>query len=80
MVGAGAVAIGGVLAATVRSTAREDQFLGEARDRLVGTAKELTQDTMDKVGRVVDQAQTTAREAAREESLVPEPGSDGGAR
>jgi hypothetical protein len=80
VVGAVAVAIGGVLAATVRSTAREDQLLGEARDRLVGTAKELTQDTMDKVGRVVDQAQTTAKEAAREESLVPEPGSDGGAR
>jgi uncharacterized protein YjbJ (UPF0337 family) len=72
LVGAVAVAIGGVLATTVRTNPREDQLLGAARDRLIGTAKELTHDTMDKVGRVVDEAQSAAKQEAKEQSLVPE--------
>jgi hypothetical protein len=69
-VGVVAVAIGGVLAGTVRSTPREDQMLGAARDRLVGSAGDFTQETMHKVGRVMDEVQSTAQEKAREESLV----------
>jgi general stress protein YciG len=61
------------------STSREDQMLGETRDRLVGTAKEFTQDTMQKVGRVVDEAQSAAKDEAREQSLVPEGGATGSA-
>jgi Protein of unknown function (DUF3618) len=72
LVGAVAVAIGGALASTVRSTPREDQLLGETRDRLMGRAADLTRETMDKVGRVVGEAQTAAKETAREESLVPD--------
>jgi len=72
LVGAVAVAIGGVLAATVPVTPREDQLMGEARDRVMGTARELTQDTMHKVGRVVDEAQSAAKEEAQHQSLVPE--------
>jgi hypothetical protein len=68
--GAVAVAVGGVLAATVPVTPREDQLMGEARDRVMGTAKELTQDTMHKVGRVVDEAQSAAEEEAQHQSLV----------
>jgi gas vesicle protein len=79
LVGAVAVAIGGVLAGTMPSTSREDQMLGQTRDRLVGTAKEFTQDTMQKVGRVVDEAQSAAKEEAREQSLVPEGGATGSA-
>ena len=79
LVGAVAVAIGGVLAGTMPSTSREDQMLGETRDRLVGTAKEFTQDTMQKVGRVVDEAQSAAKDEAREQSLVPEGGATGSA-
>jgi len=74
LVGAVAVAIGGVLAGTVRRTEREDQLLGTARDRLVGSAKELTEDTMAKVGRVVEEVQTTATEEAKKQSLIPESG------
>jgi hypothetical protein len=51
-------------------TPREDQLMGEARDRVMGTAKELTQDTMHKVGRVVDEAQSAAEEEAQHQSLV----------
>jgi hypothetical protein len=70
LVGAVAVAVGGVLAATVPVTPREDQLMGEARDRMMGSAKELTQDAMHKVGRVVDEAQSAAKEEAQHQSLV----------
>jgi len=79
LVGAVAVAVGGVLAGTVRSTPRENQLLGDTRDRLMGTARDLTQETMHKVGRVVDEAQQAATREAREQSLVPEDGSPGNA-
>jgi Protein of unknown function (DUF3618) len=72
LVGAVAVAIGGVLAGTIRSTPGEDQVLGQARDRLVGSAKELTEDTMHKVGRVVEEAQSAAKQEAKDQSLVAE--------
>jgi hypothetical protein len=68
LVGAVAIAVGGVLAGTVRSTPGEDQYLGEARDRLVGSARDLTQDTMHKVGRVMEDVQHAATDAVREES------------
>ncbi|MBV9170513.1 MAG: DUF3618 domain-containing protein [Chloroflexi bacterium] len=74
VVGAVAVAIGGVLAATAPRTEREDQMLGSARDRLVGSARELTEDTMSKVGRVVEEVQTTATDEAKKQSLIPESG------
>ncbi len=79
LVGAVAVTVGGVLAGTVRSTPRENQLLGDTRDRLMGTARDLTQETMHKVGRVVDEAQQAATREAREQSLVPEDGSPGNA-
>src|SRR5712691_7483197 len=58
--------------AQVRSTPREDQLLGDTRDRLMGTARDLTQETMHKVGRVVDEAQQAAKQEAREQAPVPE--------
>jgi ElaB/YqjD/DUF883 family membrane-anchored ribosome-binding protein len=71
LVGAVALAIGGVLASTVPVTPREDQLMGEARDRVMGTARELTHDTMNKVGRVVDEVQSAAKTEAQNQSLVP---------
>ena len=59
-------------AGTVRSTPSEDHLLGEARDRLVGSAKELTQDTMHKVGRVAEVAQSAAKQEAKDQALVAE--------
>lgn len=72
LVAAVAGAIGGVLAGTVPSTDREDEMLGETRDRLMGSARDLTEDTMHKVGRVGDEVQSTARQETREQSLLPE--------
>jgi Protein of unknown function (DUF3618) len=71
LVGAVAVAIGGVLAGTMRSTEQEDQMLGPSRDKLLGSAREMTQDTMQKVSRVVDEVQSTAKEEAKQQSLIP---------
>jgi ElaB/YqjD/DUF883 family membrane-anchored ribosome-binding protein len=71
LVGAVALALGGVLASTVPVTPREDQIMGEARDRVMGTARELTHETMDKVGRVVDEVQSAAKTEAQNQSLVP---------
>jgi Protein of unknown function (DUF3618) len=74
VVGTVAVAIGAVLAGTVPSTPREDRMLGHTRDRMMSTATELAQDTIQKVERVVDEAQSAAKEEAREQSLVGEGG------
>jgi hypothetical protein len=71
VVGAITVALGGVLAATMRPTRREDQLFGQTRDRLLGSAQELTQDTVQKVGRVVGEAQSAAKQEAQEQSLLP---------
>jgi len=71
ILGAVAVAVGGVLAGTMRSTPPEDRLLGETRDRVMHAAKEVTQNTLQKVGRVVDEAQTAASEEARKQELVP---------
>jgi hypothetical protein len=79
LVGAVAVAIGGVLAGTVRSTPREDELLGATRDRLMGNARQLTRETMHKIDRVVDEAQNAAQAEAREQSLIPEAGSQASA-
>jgi hypothetical protein len=72
MVGAIAIAVGGALAGTIRSTPGEDRLLGQSRDRLLGSAKELTEDTMHKVGRVVEEAQSAANQEAKDQSLVVE--------
>jgi uncharacterized protein YjbJ (UPF0337 family) len=70
IVGAVAVAVGGILASTVRSTPREDQLLGTARDRVMQAAQDVAGETVDKVSRVVDQAQSAATEEARKQELV----------
>ena len=65
IVAAVAVVVGGMLAGTVRSTSREDQLLGDARDRVMEVAQEVTSATAEKVGRVADQAQSAATDEAR---------------
>ena len=42
----------------------------QALDRLVGSAKELTEDTTHKVGRVVEEAQSAAKQEAKDQALV----------
>jgi len=76
--GAVAVAIGAVVAATVPRTRREDTMFGETRDQVMGSAKEFTDEAMQKVGHVVDQAQAAATEEARQQSLISNGGVSAG--
>ena len=71
LVGAVAALIGGVLAGTVPVTRREDQFLGHRRDQFMSSARELTEDTVDKVARVVGEAKSAAQDEAQKSELIP---------
>ena len=93
-VGAVAAVIGGALAASMGTTPREDRLFGTTRDRFMGRAQEMTQDTLQQVGqkveRVVDEVKDTAGRAAEEikstaegearaQDLLPEGSATGGA-
>jgi len=75
-VGAVALAIGTAVGFSLPQTQRENELLGEARDTLIDRAQEVVQDTLEKVqqvaGDVMDQAQTTVQEKAKERGLTPE--------
>lgn len=73
-VGAISLAVGAAIGLAVPQTRREHEVLGEARDTLVERAQSVAQDTVEKVqqvaGQVVDQAETTVKEQARERGLT----------
>jgi len=73
-VGAVALAIGTAVGFSLPQTQRENELLGEARDNLIDHAQEVAQDTLEKVqqvaGDVMDQAQTTVQEKAKERGLT----------
>ena len=75
-VGAVALALGTAVGFTLPQTRRENELLGEARDTLIDRAQAVAQDTLEKVrqvaGDVVDQAQTTVQEKAKEQGLAKE--------
>jgi len=75
-VGAVALAIGTAVGFSLPQTQRENELLGEARDSLIDRAQAVAQDTLEKVqqvaGEVMDQAQTTVQEKAKEHGLTQE--------
>lgn len=72
--GAAALTLGMAAGLAIPETRKEDELMGGARDRLAERTREMVEDTRDKVEnvveRVVDQAQSTAKTAAREEGLT----------
>lgn len=74
-IGAATLALGLAAGLALPASEREVSLMGDARDRLVDRVRAKTDVTRDKVqqvaGRVMDQAQTTARDAAREQGLTP---------
>jgi ElaB/YqjD/DUF883 family membrane-anchored ribosome-binding protein len=93
-VGAVAAVIGGALAASMGTTPREDRVFGTTRDRFMGRAQEMTQDTLQQVGhkvervvdevkdtagRAADEIKSTAEREARAQDLLPEGSASGGA-
>ena len=71
-VGIAALALGALAGLTVPSTRREDELLGETRDRLLDDAKELGREALDKGKQVASTAVETLKEEARHQGLTPE--------
>lgn len=69
-IGAAALTLGMAAGLAIPETRREDELMGGARDRLADKTREMVEDTKNKVENVVDQAQSTARTAAKEEGLT----------
>ncbi len=72
--GAAALTLGMAAGLAIPETRREDELMGGARDKLAEKTRDMVEETRDKVenvaGRVVDQAKSTAKSAAREEGLT----------
>jgi ElaB/YqjD/DUF883 family membrane-anchored ribosome-binding protein len=72
--GAATLALGLAAGLAIPATEREVALMGDARDRLVDRAREVAQETTEKVqhvaGRVMDEVKTTGAEAARSEGLT----------
>ncbi|MGZ8378191.1 MAG: DUF3618 domain-containing protein [Gemmatirosa sp.] len=73
VVGAATLALGLAAGLALPASDREVRLMGDARDRLVDRVKDVAGETAGKVqhvaSRVMDEAQTTARDAARDEGL-----------
>lgn len=73
-VGAITLALGAAVGLAVPETRREHELMGEARDNLLEKAQGAASQTMEKVqrvtGEVVDEARSTAKEAAQHQGLT----------
>jgi ElaB/YqjD/DUF883 family membrane-anchored ribosome-binding protein len=73
VVGAATLALGLAAGLALPVSDREVQLMGDARDRLVDRVRDVAEETAGKVqhvaSRVMDEAQTTARDASRDEGL-----------
>ncbi|HEU6449979.1 MAG TPA: DUF3618 domain-containing protein [Gemmatimonadaceae bacterium] len=73
-IGAAALTLGVAVGLAIPETRGEQELMGGARDRLAERARNVAEETKDKVEnvveRVADQAQSTAKSAARDEGLT----------
>lgn len=70
-VGLGFLAIGMVAGMLLPSTRKEDELVGETRDRLVNRSREAAQDAMERGKHVARTALDTAKQVAEEQGLTP---------
>jgi hypothetical protein len=72
--GAAALTLGLAVGLAIPETQKEQELMGGARDRHADRARDVVDETKEKVGnvveRVADQAQSTAKSAARDEGLT----------
>jgi len=77
-IGALALALGGAIGLAVPGTQREQELMGETRDRVVErvqeTVQEATQDTVEKVQRVAEEAGDAVEKEAKYQGLTGEQG------
>ena len=70
-IGAAALAAGVVAGLSVASTRREQELMGETRDRLLGQAKDMTREAVDKGKRVARVAGDVVKSEAERQGLTP---------
>jgi gas vesicle protein len=74
VIGAAALALGLAAGLAIPSTEKEDELVGDTRDELVDKVRDVAEDTKAKVQqvaeRVMDQAETTAKDTAHEVGLM----------
>jgi ElaB/YqjD/DUF883 family membrane-anchored ribosome-binding protein len=68
MAGALALAVGAAIGFALPETQRENELMGEARDRLMRQAGDAAQDTLHKVQRVATEAAQATKEAVKQEA------------
>ncbi len=73
--GAIGVAIGAVIAAMAPRTRKEDELMGDTRDRLVDQAKEVGKEKLEQAKEVANAAVGTATKEAEQRGLTPTPSS-----
>jgi len=71
-IGAAALALGVVAGLMVPSTRKEDELMGETRDRLMERAKEVGEEALEKGKQVATVAVDTLKEEAERQDLTPE--------
>lgn len=71
-IGAAALALGVVAGLMVPSTRKEDELMGETRDRLMERAKEVGGEALEKGKQVASVAVDTLKEEAERQDLTPE--------
>jgi len=70
--GAAAIALGVVAGLMIPSTRKEDELMGETRDRLMERAKEVGGEALEKGKQVAHVAVDTLKEEAERQDLTPE--------
>lgn len=72
MMGAAALAVGGLIAALAPRTRKEDEMMGEASDRFAEKAREAGKEQLEKAQQVAVAAKDAATEEAKREFAQPE--------
>jgi hypothetical protein len=70
--GAAAIALGVVAGLMIPSTRKEDELMGETRDRLMERAKEVGEEALEKGKQVANVAVDTLKEEVERQELTPE--------
>jgi Protein of unknown function (DUF3618) len=72
MVGAATLALGVIAGLAIPSTEKEDELMGETRDRLLEEVKEVGQQTLEKGKHVAEAVAGTVKEEVKSAGLTPE--------
>lgn len=68
VIGAAAVALGAIVGFAFPTTEKENEIMGETRDRVMDRAQEVASETAQKVQHVAQEAATAAKETAKDEA------------